>query len=123
MTTRAHIPLKTLLASALRALGHVPYEHAKLMTADQIISLYQWHHNILHSTEPINEFWNIEPMLIAEHRRRFPIDAAAAAKIKRIRGETCAGPTKPIPQHVNPWPPKGVRKIQSKGFATQRIAR
>lgn len=114
MTARAHIPLKTKLASTLRALGHVPYADAKLMTEDQIISLYQFHHNILHSTEQINDFWNIEPMLLVEHRKRFPIDAAAAAKIKRLRGETGAGQRKPIAARVAPWP-KG-RKLPSRGF-------
>lgn len=116
MSDRAHINLKTKLASALLALGHIEYSHAKLMSAAQIISLFEFHHNILHSTEAINEFWNIEPMLLVEHRRRFPIDAAIAAKIKRLRGETGMGPRKKIPRRANPWPPRGSRKLQSRGF-------
>lgn len=114
MTKRASISLEKKLASALLALGHIAYLHAKLMTAAQIISLYHFHHNILHSTEPNNEFWNIEPMPIMEHRKRFPIDAAVAAKVKRLRGETCAGPRQKIPQRVNAWPAKGTRKFQSR---------
>lgn len=96
MSARAHISLETKLASALLALGIVPYEHAKKMSAAQLISLVEWHHNILHSTEPNNEFWNIEPMPIMEHRKRFPVDAAVAAKVKRLRGETRQGPRKKI---------------------------
>src|SRR5882672_6296640 len=59
---RKHISLVTKLASALLALGHVRYEDAKLMTQDQIISLYQFDHGILHAIDPINEFWNLTPM-------------------------------------------------------------
>lgn len=113
MSNRKKIPLKTLLASTLRALGHVPYAHAKLMSEDQIISLYQFHHNILHSTEPIDEYWNIEPLLIAEHRKRFPIDAAVAAKLKRLTGQTGNGPKHKINSRTE-WP-KG-RKLQGRGF-------
>jgi hypothetical protein len=111
MTTgRAHISMQTKLASALLKLADVPYEHAKLMSPQQIISLYQFHHNILHSTVPVDEFWNLEPLLIGEHRGRFQQDAAVAAKIKRLRGEKKARPKKL-------WPK---RKIQSRGFS--RIA-
>lgn len=113
MAKRSHIGLKTKLASAVADLLGIPYEHQKLMTEDQILSLADWHHNILHSTDPIDTHWNVKAMSIIEHKRRFPIDASVAAKIKRLRGETCAGPTKPIPQRANPWPPKGARKFAS----------
>lgn len=33
-------------------------------------------------------------------------DAPAIAKAKRLNGETCTGPTKPIATHVNAWGPK-----------------
>lgn len=116
MTKRGHISMETKLASALLALGIVPYEHAKKMSAAQIISLVHWHHNILHSTEPNNEFWNIEPMPIMEHRKRFPIDAAIAAKVKRLRGDTCSKPGKKIPKRPDGGWPKGQRKLQGRGF-------
>ena len=81
---RAHVSLKTKLASALLALGHVDYSHAKGMTADQIISLYAWDHGILHAIEPIDSFWNLTPRLIAEHREKSKLDTAIVAKSKRI---------------------------------------
>lgn len=84
MSGRAHISNKTMLASALLALGHVPYAHAKLMTEDQIISLYQWDHNVLHAIEIINEFWNLTPKLIMEHRRKSAKDKGIIAKSDRI---------------------------------------
>ena len=43
-------------------------------------------------------------------------DRSADAKVKRLRGETCAQPGKPIPQRPDPWGPKGVRKIPSRPF-------
>lgn len=81
---RRRITTKTKLASALLALGHVPYEHSKIMTADQIISLYHFDHSILHSTEPIDEPWNLTPRLIMAHREKSKRDTSIAAKSKRL---------------------------------------
>jgi hypothetical protein len=86
MSKRAHINLTTKLASALLALGHVPYSDAKKMTAAQIISLYQFHHNIKHGVDVVDEFWNLEPLMIAPHRKRSPADSATVKKV--IRNET-----------------------------------
>ena len=41
-------------------------------------------------------------------------DKKHIAKAKRLAGETCTAPGRPIPQRANPWP-KG-RKLQSRGF-------
>lgn len=57
-----------------------------------------------------NREWWRAPCSKAKDKR----DAKAIAKAKRLAGETCQGPTKPIPQRANPWPPKGVRKLQSR---------
>ncbi len=82
---RRSISLKTKLAAALLELGHVPYEHAKLMTQDQLVSLYQFDHNILHATEPNNNnFWNLTPRLIQPHREKSKLDTSKVAKTKRI---------------------------------------
>lgn len=81
---RAHIGLKTKLASALLALGDVDYEHAKLMSEDQILSLYQWDHGILHAIEPNDTYWNLRPALINPHRQKSRGDTRAIAKVKRL---------------------------------------
>lgn len=47
------------------------------------------------------------------------VDLKAIAKAKRLAGETCQGPTKPIPTRVRAWPPKGSRKLQSRKSRTQ----
>lgn len=78
---RDHISVTTKLASALLALGDIPYEHAKMMTAKQIISLYHFDHGILHAIKPINEPWNLTPRLIAPHREKSRKDTSTVAKV------------------------------------------
>jgi hypothetical protein len=82
--TRAHINLTTKLASALLALGEIPYSDAKQMTAAQIISLYQFDHGILHGVVVIDEFWNLTPRLITPHRAKSRSDTGVVAKVKRL---------------------------------------
>lgn len=83
---RKHIGWKTKYAAALLKLGDVEYLHAKQMSEDQIISLYHVHHNIHHADGGVDEYWNVEPMLIAPHKERTAkIDVPTIAKNKRIR--------------------------------------
>jgi hypothetical protein len=73
--SRAYIPLKVKLAAALLKLGHVRYEDAKLMTADQICSLYQFHHWPIPKAHLGPDLpWNLEPRLIADHHRSTNVD-------------------------------------------------
>lgn len=87
MGARKHITDKTKLAALLVIWGRIPYEHAKLMTDDQVCSLVQWHHNILHSfkTEDRDHHSNLAPMWIREHREQTKIDRKVIDKSKRIR--------------------------------------
>jgi len=84
VTARAHISFKTKYACALLALGDVPYDDAKLMHEDQIISLYHVDHGILHAVEVNNAFWNLTPRLIAPHRKKSRADTSSVAKMKRL---------------------------------------
>ena len=86
---RKHISWKTSYACALLALGEIPYDDAKQMTEDQIISLYHRDHNILYETghPDRDKFWNLKPKLIAQHRTKTSADAKIIAKGRRIRGE------------------------------------
>jgi hypothetical protein len=81
---RRRVSTITKLAATLLALGHIPYEHAKQMTAHQIISLYHFDHGILHSFGPIDEPWNLRPRLIQGHREKTKKDQSIVAKTKRI---------------------------------------
>jgi hypothetical protein len=79
--------LTTKLASALLALGHIPYEDSKRMTAAQIISLYQWDHYPVRKADGGSDApWNIRPMLRAAHRAKTArVDMPAMAKSRRIQ--------------------------------------
>lgn len=78
---------KTKLAAALLRLNDIPYEHAKMMTSEQIISLYQFDHYPVRKCDGgPDEAWNLVPRLIAAHRdKTATMDAPAIAKGKRLR--------------------------------------
>lgn len=82
---RRYISIKTKLASTLLAMGHVPYDEAKQMTEDQIISLFHFDHNVLHRDGGADVYWNLTPMLISAHRIKTGSDIKALAKTRRIR--------------------------------------
>ena len=83
---RKHVPLKTKLAAALLALGHIPYEESKAMTADQIIRRYDFDHwPILHALGGPDLPWNLRPLLRAPHKEKSKRDTAIVAKVKRIQ--------------------------------------
>jgi hypothetical protein len=66
---------------------YVPHEHAKLMTAAQIISLFQRdHYPIRVADGGANEPWNIEWRIRSEHKAKTAkIDQPELAKQRRIR--------------------------------------
>ena len=118
---RANIPLKTKLAAALLTMKRpddngelvliIPHEHAKLMSDEQIISLFHFdHYPIPHAHEGPDEAWNLEPRLIAEHRTKTAkIDVPMMAKVDRI-----------VDVEANGRPPS---RIQSRGFAPRKQQR
>ena len=63
----------------------IPYEHARQMTADQIIGLFHFDHGIQHAIGGPHVHWNLTPRLIAEHRRKTATaDRPQIAKTQRI---------------------------------------
>jgi hypothetical protein len=84
--------LTTQLASALLALGHVPYNDAKQMSAQQVISLYHFDHFPIPRAEGgPDEHYNLVPRLIAAHREKTArIDVPQIAKNKRIAAKHLA---------------------------------
>ena len=81
---RKHLTLKTKLASALMALGYVPYADCKQMTEEQFLSLFQYDHNALHVHDGTDEYWNLTPMLIVAHREKTKRDAGVIAKVRKL---------------------------------------
>jgi hypothetical protein len=85
LSKRDHISNETLLASALLALGHIPHEHAKLMTAAQIISLYQFDHYPIRKVDGgQDEPWNLRPLGIMAHREKTGRDITELRKADRL---------------------------------------
>lgn len=120
MAKRGHISTETLLASALLALGLVPYDHAKAMGETNFLSLFHFDHNILHSQDGSDEFWNLTPLNIIDHRRKTAkIDVPQAAKNKRLRAARAALDTFLATGVKPPLSGKPKAKIKSRGFSKQ----
>lgn len=114
--------LTDMLAATLRELLEIPYEHAKVMSAEQIISLVQFdhiHHHALNKHEPwVDDHWNLDPLLIGGHRiKTRTIDVPVIAKTKRITTEQEAfrklllTPRDERPEKKSRW---GTRKFQQR---------
>lgn len=92
MSRRGYVRLIDKLAACVRELFQIPYEHAKQMSAEQILSLVQWQHIHYHAQNSdetwVDAHWNIEPMLIAPHKEvTAKKDIPQIAKTKRIERE------------------------------------
>lgn len=91
---RERIPLIEKLAAALRCMmveedgklvPAIPYEIAKQMTAEQVLSLFAWDHGILHADGGPDLHWNLTPRFIAEHRlKSAKVDVPAFYKGERL---------------------------------------
>jgi len=112
---RKHISDRTKWAATLLALGDVPYDDAKEMHEDQIISLYQYDHNVLHTNKEtarsvgllhVDHFSNLTPRLIREHREKTKNDLGLIAKSKRLRKRMEAA----------------LRDLETTGIAVERIS-
>lgn len=130
---RKHISLKVKLASALLKMLKpddagvlrpvIPFDQAKSMTADQIISRFHFnHHPIPHACGGPDEPWNLDPEPSEHHREiTAKIDIPRIAKEKRVIKRESAHLdamerklTGELPVQRSHWP-KG-RKLQSRGF-------
>ena len=83
--SRKEPTLKAKLAATLRELLRIPYDEARLLTADQIISRVEFHHIHYHAQDGVDDHWNLDPLPKAEHRARTAkIDIPQIAKTKRL---------------------------------------
>lgn len=127
--------LKCRLAAALCALTDgsgqrlIPHEHAKLMSEDDVISLFHFdHYPIRHEAGGPLAHWNLDPRMIPDHRMKTAtIDVPQVAKAKRLDlAETVhkaalaskAGDYTRAAEILAgaPKQPRRKQKIQSKGF-------
>lgn len=125
MNARKHISLKTKLAAALCALAgqdgtrRIPHEHAKLMSAEQIISLFDFHHSpVPHAEGGPDEPWNLDPVLKPEHRIfTAKVDVPGIAKRKRVAAKHSQHQAAMAAKITGePAPRRSGRKIRSRGF-------
>lgn len=84
---RGYIPLKVQLAAALCQIADIPYEHAKVLTPDQILSLFHLDHGIYHAWEAspgeYDKHWNMRFRFIKEHREKTKKDVGIIAKTRK----------------------------------------
>lgn len=85
---RGYIPKDELTAAALRIAFDIPWEHARALTAEQIISLVVWDHGIYKTWEEnpgeFDKHWNLTPRLIKANREKTKTDIKIIAKSRRI---------------------------------------
>lgn len=63
----------------------IPYEHAKLMTADEVISLFHFDHGIHHAIGGPHVHWNYTARMIMNHRgKTHRVDRPQIRKTGRI---------------------------------------
>jgi len=101
--SRKHISLKTKLASAITIVLAIPYDHAKNMSEDQILSLVEWDHWPRRKADGgTDEFHNIMPRTIAAHAlKTAKVDLPTLAKIKRIQSHPIVTGLKVLPMMVD----------------------
>jgi hypothetical protein len=120
---RQPIRLRVKCAAALLALTDaegrplIPWEHAKQMTSEQIISLFQFDHYPIRSEAGGPSLpWNLVPRMIRAHRRKSAkVDAPEIAKIKRIQDGEAAFRSRLLakdngePRPPSRWPKRKMR--------------
>jgi hypothetical protein len=124
MASRKEPTLTAKLAACVRELLGIPWEHARLMTDDQVLSLVQWDHDPFyhsqHKHEPwVDEHWNLNPQPIRGHREKTAkVDVPQIAKTRRISTEQEAFRQRLL----TPREERPVRKsrIQSRGFEKRK---
>lgn len=109
----------------------IPWDHARKMTADEVISLFHFDHGIYHVHGGPMLHWNLTARLIQEHREKTAtIDRPQIAKTDRISAKQQAfrqavlakagqlpDAETPPPKQKTRWPS---RKMQSRQLGKHR---
>jgi len=146
MAKRQHISTETKLAATLLQLRDdagnplIPYCDAKLMSADQICSLYNFdHYPIPKANGGSDHPSNMVPLGIMAHRKKTAeVDVPQIRKADRLAKAKAAldtflatGEKPPVPPshfpkgrkiaaRADPWPPKGSRPLRSRSSFERR---
>jgi hypothetical protein len=129
MAKRPHVSLKTKLAAALLTMVRpddtgnlvpvIAHEHAKKMSPEQIISLFNFdHYPIPHAHDGPAEPWNLVPRLIREHRVKTATrDTPAIRRVQRVAPENEAFRQRLLAKAGQAEStPKPKSKLKSRGF-------
>lgn len=118
MTRSRHIPKDERLACAVGMLLAVPYDDRKQMTAEQLLSLVDWHHNIPFSEGGLSIHWNLAPMWRSEHERETRTKTvptiAKGKRLARVNEEMARILLKPCGHKRQPSGRWGKRKFQQR---------
>lgn len=87
----------------------ITYAEARTLTAEQVLSLFQYDHDTLHALDGSDEFWNLTPRLISAHREKSKVDCAKVAKTKRIRAAKRLADNRGSLLHATARAPRGAR--------------
>ncbi len=118
---RKHISLTTKLAASLSL--QLPQEvlneaRRRKLSAEEILAVFEFDHIQLHSLDGSDEWWNLQPLLRAEHRLKSRGDTTIAAKVKRVSRKELEHQQKMqaklLPAPATKERPK--QKIASRGF-------
>jgi hypothetical protein len=130
MPPRKQPSLKTKLAAALRDRlvekdgKLVPYEALKRMTDDDVISKFEFDHDVHFAIGGACQHWNLTPRLKAEHRQKTAKqDIPQIAKTKRLEKATEEFRRKLLAksgQVEETSDTKQKRKMQGRGFQAWR---
>ena len=128
---KAHISLREKLAAALSHMmvevdgkleRAIPYDDAKRMTADEVLSVFQFDHGIHEAIDGPTEHWNLTPRFILPHRTKtHEVDRPQIRKTDRIEEDAAEFRRKMLAKSGQETEPtvsttKPKTKIKSRGF-------
>lgn len=93
MTARPSTPSVGKQIAALYALGMV---RCRMCDGVLTATTTEWDHVHQHATGGADDAENLRPLCEPCHKIKTRNDAKARGKVRRLRGETCNGPKRPI---------------------------
>lgn len=115
---RRYISLREKLAAALACLlsqAERDELRSRKAPARAVLSLFEWHHVVMHALDGSDAWHNLDPMLAHAHRERSKRDTSDVYKTRRIEPRwneftrALASGRKP-PRKPSRWPKRKVRK-------------
>lgn len=118
---RTKAQIEEELACCIAALLDIPYEHSKLLTAQDIRSLVEFDHGIHNAIGGSHQHWNLTMRTILDHRKKtHKVDRPQIRKTDRITAEQKAFQARMLAKggkkEAPTLPAKPKAKIKSRSF-------